>query len=112
MSLYTLTCPACEADVSMPARRLLVRVDEGVATSGEALFTCYSCGASVAVELDPPALAVLVVGGVTHLSLTAPSLDHPETVADGPPLTHDDLIDLHHALTAPDWLEELLAADR
>ena len=43
MSRYTLTCPECHAEVSLSARRLLVRVDEGTATSGEALFTCLSC---------------------------------------------------------------------
>ena len=43
MSRYTLICPECHAEVSLSARRLLVRVDEGTATSGEALFTCLSC---------------------------------------------------------------------
>ena len=52
MSRYTLICPECQAEVSLSARRLLVRVDEGTATSGEALFTCLSCQATVAVELD------------------------------------------------------------
>ena len=50
MSRYTLTCPECHAEVSLSARRLIVRVDEGTATSGEALFTCLSCHATVAAR--------------------------------------------------------------
>ena len=52
MSRYTLICPECHAELSLSARRLLVRVDEGTATSGEALFTCLSCQTTAAVELD------------------------------------------------------------
>ena len=111
MSRYTLTCPGCQARVSLSARRLLVRVDAGTATSGEALFTCLSCQNTVTVELDPPAVALLVMGGVTHLSLSVPAVEHPEPAPDGPALTHDDLIDLHRALDRDSWFDQLVGPD-
>lgn len=108
MSRYTLICPECQAEVSLSARRLLVRVDDGTATSGEALFTCLSCQATVALELDPSAVAVLVMGGVTHLSLSAPPAEHPEPAPEGPPLTHDDLLELHTVLAGESWIDGLV----
>ena len=111
MSRYTLTCPECQAEVSLSARRLLVRVDEGTATSGEALFTCLSCHTTVAVELDAPGVAVLVMGGVTHLSLSVPLVEHPEPAPDGPALTHDDLLDLHRELDRESWFDQLVGPD-
>ena len=63
-SRYTLTCPECRAEVSLSARRLLVRVDEGTATSGEVLFTCLSCHATVTVELDD-----IVIGPMIRLMI-------------------------------------------
>lgn len=110
-SRYTLTCPECQADVSLSARRLLVRVDEGTTTTGEALFTCLSCHTTVAVELDAAAVALLVMGGVTHLSLSEPAVEPLERVPAQrgamPPLTHDDLIELHGELACDSWFETL-----
>jgi hypothetical protein len=111
MSRYTLTCPECQAEVSLSARRLLVRVDEGTATSGEVLFTCISCHTSAAVQLDAPGVAVLVMGGVTHLSLSVPLVEHPETAPDGPAFTHDDLLDLHRELDCESWFDQLVGPD-
>ena len=111
MPRFTLTCPECRAEVSLSARRLLVRVDDGTATTGEVLFTCLACHATVAVELDPAAVALLVTGGVTHLSLSAPQPVHPEPAPVGPPLTHDDLLDLHAELQCDSWIDQLVRPD-
>lgn len=105
--MFTLTCPACRADVTLPARRLLVRVDADLATSGEVLFTCLGCHQTAAVALDPAAVAMLVMAGVTHLSLSAPPAEHPESPPDGPALTSDDVIDLHAELEDDSWFEAL-----
>lgn len=111
MSRYTLICPECHAEVSLSARRLTVRVDEGIATSGEVLFTCLNCHATVAVLVDPAAVALLVTGGVSHLSLSSPVMAHPESVTDGPALTHDDLLDLHRELARDTWFDQLAGFD-
>ncbi len=112
---FTLTCPECHAEVSLSARRLLVRVDEGTTTTGELLWTCLSCDATVTTGLDAPAVAVLVMGGVTHLALTTPSAEPlervPATVGTLPALTHDDLLDLHGALACDSWFQELVPGE-
>ncbi len=108
---YSLTCPNCRAEVSLSARRLLVRLDEGTAATGEVLFTCLACDATAAVTLEAAAIAVLVTGGVTHLTLSPPPVEPLERVADGPPLTVDDLLDLHGALACDTWFQQLAAED-
>lgn len=109
MSQFTVVCPRCRAEVSLPARRLLVRLDADRATSGEVLFTCLSCHETVTVPLDASAVAALVMGGVTHLSLSPPVVEHPEQPPDGPAFTHDDLLDLHGELDDGDcWFDELV----
>ena len=110
MSRFTLTCPECHAEVSLSARRLTVRIDEGTATAGEVLFTCLSCQTTVTVGMDASAVALLVLGGVTHLSLTAPVVTHPEVVPAGPAFTHDDLLDLHSELACESWSDPLATA--
>ena len=42
MTQFTLHCPLCSAELMLTARRLMVRVDAGTATSGEVLFTCWA----------------------------------------------------------------------
>lgn len=76
--MFTFICPTCQAEVSLPARRLLVRVDADQAASGEVLFTCVNCHHTAAVEVDPTAVSTLVMAGVTHLSLSATVAEHPE----------------------------------
>ncbi len=105
---YAFTCPHCGAENALSPRRLLLRVDQGTTSTGEVLFTCLSCAATAAVELDAGALAVLVLGGVTHLSLSVPEVEPLERVPAGPPLTHDDLLDLHRALSRDAWFEQLV----
>ncbi len=92
--MFTLTCPSCSADVSLPARRLVVRVDEDGSTA-EVLFTCLGCSSTVTVRLEAAGVLALMSAGVTTLTLSEPVVEHPESHAGGPPLTADDLIDLH-----------------
>ena len=49
--------------------------------------------------------------GVTYLSMSEPRIDHPESRVPGPPLTHDDLLDLHAALGGDAWFEQLATVD-
>lgn len=110
--MFTVTCPTCRAEVTLPARRLLVRVDAGLATSGEVLFTCLGCHGTATVALDAAAVAVLVTAGVSHLSLSAPAAEHPESPPAGPDLTPDDVIDLHAELEDDNWFEALAHPER
>jgi hypothetical protein len=110
MTQFTLHCPLCAAELTLAARRLMVRVDAGTATSGEVLFTCLSCRRSSAVTVDVNAAAALLSAGVTYLSMSEPRVDHPESPPSGPPLTHDDLLDLHAALSGDSWFEQVAAS--
>ncbi len=51
------------------------------------------------------------MGGVTHLSLSAPLVEHPEQAPDGPAFTHDDLLDLHRELDRESWFDQLVGPD-
>ena len=111
-SQFTIICPECRAEVTLSARRLLVRVDAERATSGEVLFTCLSCQATAAVPLNAAGVAALVTAGVTFLSLSAPVVEHPESRPAGPAFTSDDLIDLHADLEDDEcWLTGLVGQD-
>jgi hypothetical protein len=133
---FRVTCPVCAAELALSTRRLLLRVDAGSATSGEVLFTCLSCRATATLPLTVQEVALLVANGVTFLSLSEPTRladevgvpprladevgvpprladevgvppnEHPERPPSGPPLTHDDLLDLHDALGRDRWSEE------
>jgi hypothetical protein len=107
MTQYTLHCPLCAAELTLTARRMMVRVDAGTATSGEVLFTCLSCRQTCSVTVDVNAVAALLAGGVTYLSMSEPRVDHPEAPPPGPPLTHDDLLDLHSVLIGDSWFEQV-----
>lgn len=73
--MFSLTCPVCGAEQSLAARRLLVRVADGLSTDGELLFSCLACGQTPALPLDVAQVATLVRAGVTHLSLSAPVVE-------------------------------------
>lgn len=112
MTQFTLRCPACSSELTLAARRMLVRVDAGTATSGELLFSCLTCTVTSAETVDVATVAHLLAGGVTYLSLSEPRVDHPEHPPPGPPLTHDDLLDLHAALAGDAWFDAIPTADR
>jgi hypothetical protein len=57
------------------------------------------------------AVAALVGAGVTFLSMSEPRIDYPESRLAGPPLTHDDLLDLHATLSCDEWFEQLVTVD-
>lgn len=106
VDVFTLICPRCCAEVSLPAHRLLVRVEAGATGSGEVLFTCLGCHECASVSVDPAAVVALVTGGVTYLSMSPPVVEHPEVRPGGPAFTTDDLLDLHTELDGGGWFDE------
>jgi hypothetical protein len=110
--MFTLVCPDCRSEVSLSARRLLVRLDAGRSVTGEVLFTCLACHRSPSVALDAPTVAALVTSDVTFLSLSEQVVEHPESLPGGPALTHDDLLDLHAELDRDAWFDALADLER
>ena len=109
--MFTLICPDCRAEVTLPARRLLVRMDADPTAAGELLFTCLGCHRSVVLPLDAGAVAAVLTAGVTHLTLSAPRVEHPEIRPGGPAFTADDVIDLHEALAGDRCWDELFTPE-
>lgn len=73
-------------------------------------FECPKCGERVQKPASEKAVELLIAEGVKpHFwSMPAEMLE----VREGPPLTIDDLIELHELLDRPDWFEVLVEADR
>lgn len=111
MALFTVHCPECSSELTLSSRRLLVRINAGTATAGEVLFTCLTCRRTAAAPVDVAVVAALLAGGVSYLALSEPRVTHPESAPQGPPLTHDDLLDLHTELARDAWFDQLSAAD-
>lgn len=117
MQLLGTTCPACDAQVRVPpdqVRLYLLQVGDVEPLGGLYLFTCPSCEEVVGRLADNRITEVLLLAGVPVAEVTAagtplgdagvvPRRSHPEDPPGGPPLTHDDLLDLHLLLEQPDW---------
>lgn len=80
--MLSLTCPHCLAQLTLPARRLLLRIDTSEAPAGELLFTCLSCHATAALDVDVRGAAAALAAGVTHLELTDIAADQVGTDTD------------------------------
>lgn len=112
-------CPDCGAVDLTPAQiRLTVvqRPDEPVAPDSHYTFLCPSCAERVDKPADERVARLLSSGGVAvevvnaaglHARHPAARPHHPEDPPGGPPLDHDDLLDLHLLLDTDDWFERL-----
>lgn len=121
MTRIRATCPTCgEIDLRPRDIRLeLVRDASGDVAEGSTYrFGCPSCHAEVVKPADERIARLLVTGGVELLAdPSGDELDrlleerppHPEVRPDGPPLTADDLLDLHLLLDRDDWFSQLEA---
>jgi hypothetical protein len=105
MTNIRTNCPRC-GEVETEASLVSLRVQ---ATTGEGTysFVCPVCEERVRKPADRKLVELLrSVGAETSLADPHPSASwRPEL----PPLTLDDLIDLHFLLQEEDWFVELLA---
>ena len=124
MTRIRATCPSCgEVDLRPDDIRLeIVRDRAGEVGDGSNYrFSCPSCTVEVTKPADERVARLLATGGV-DIKITRTDVDiedleefyaelppHPEKAADGPPLTSDDLLDLHRLLAQDDWFEQLQA---
>jgi hypothetical protein len=117
-------CPTCgEVDLS-PGEVLLRIVRDATGEVGDGScyrFECPDCDETVRKPADERIAQLLTTGGVAveerdhdepDAVLEAQLPPHPEAPPPGPPLTHDDLLDLHLKLQTRDWFEELAATSR
>ena len=107
MYRFKVTCPSCSSQNVLPAKRMFVRVQDSSLAGGECVFTCLMCRRTGAVGVDSDDVAKMLVAGIAWISMCEPRVEHPETAAEGPPLTKDDLLDLHDMLERDCWFDEL-----
>ena len=108
-TLIRATCSDC-GDVELGTRDLTVRLCEDT-EAGTYVFRCPTCTSPVVRAADRPTIDLLVSSGC-RLELWTTPAELKERRPSGVPFTHDDLIDFHEILDAPDWYGELLATDQ
>ena len=105
MATIRASCNDC-GDVELTTADVQVRVcsdDE----HGTYLFRCPSCRMTVVKDAEPRTVDLLVASGVACTTWELPAELHEARPA-GPPLTHDDLIDVHERLADDTWLASAL----
>ena len=109
MTTVRAQCPAC-GDVQLKINDLTVRVcsDEDIPSSYR--FRCPGCEQTVHREASPRIVDLLVSAGAPHETWSWPA-ELAEHRA-GPPLTHDDLLDLHVLLEDDTWFQQLVTLVR
>lgn len=109
-------CPQCgEVDLRPHDIQLeIVRTYVGeVADGSNYRFACPDCEEMVTKPADERIARLLATGGVP-ITVTGNQVDrllnqHPEFPPDGPPLTHDDVLEFHLLLEHHSWFEQLQA---
>ena len=122
MNWIAAKCPTCEATQALPPLSMLLEAGVGDGdsdTDSTATWICNNCRQLVDVPIDLTELLSLLAAGAPLLATepdeaadTAEPDDavatYPEEIVAGPPLTFDDLLDLHESLQRDKILAELL----
>lgn len=106
MTRIRATCPSCGEVELRPDEVVLRRA--AVPSEHTYRFDCPGCATQVVKPADEHVAELLVTGGVPVEEVRHRAL-HPELPPEGPPLTLDDLLDLHLALGDPCWFDRLVA---
>jgi hypothetical protein len=100
------TCPSCGAITCEVTRFELWLCAQGAASSYG--FTCPRCAKRVSRHAGDDAIQILISKGVRPRAFELPA--EMLEAHDGPPITIDDVLDLHLALEQDDWFGRLLDA--
>ena len=109
MTTVRAQCPAC-GDVQLQIDDLTVRVCSDEEMPSAYRFRCPGCDQTVHREASPRIVDLLVSAGAPHERWTWPA--ELAERHDGPPLTPDDLLDLHVLLADDRWFDGLVALVR
>jgi hypothetical protein len=109
MTTVRAQCPTC-GDVKLGIDDLTVRVCVDDSTPSAYRFQCPICDETVHRSASARIVDLLVSAGATHELWRWPAelAERPE----GPPLTPDDLLDLHVLLANESWFDDLVALVR
>ena len=101
MTSSFVSCPACATGtVITPGAVLLAATDRWTTLT----LVCHSCGRITARAADSQVRRALELLGIVAVELLQAHPEHPPA---GPPLTRDDLLDLHELLQAHGWFAQL-----
>ena len=101
------SCPTC-GDVELTSGEVTVLVCSTNNSSSYA-FKCPTCEVAVTKPAEPRVVDLLVSTGVRLSVWQLPA--EMEEVHEGPPISYDDLLELHFELRRDDWFERLLAIE-
>lgn len=94
-------CPSC-GEVSLTPADIELRADTDAGPESFYAFGCPGCQLHVRKRADERVVRLLMTAGVPVQDL------HDRPRAEGPPLTYDDLLDLHALLQTDGWFDALL----
>lgn len=103
MTTIKATCPRC-GEVELTPEDIELRVCT-YSPASYYLFECPLCHEAVQKPADDRVVQLLISGGVAATVWELPAELGEQH--DGPPLTMDDLLDLHLLLERADWFERL-----
>ena len=109
MTTVRAQCPAC-GDVQLQIDDLTVRTCNEDDTPSAYRFVCPGCAQTVEREASRRIVDLLVSAGAPQELWTWPA--ELAEQRDGPPLTPDDLLDLHVLLDDETWFDQLVALVR
>lgn len=106
MTTIKATCPTC-GEVSLTSEDVELRVFPDGAHEDFYAFDCPDCAQRVRKPADARVVRLLRTGGVEPTE----AADHPEQPPqDLPPITRDELLDIHELLQRDDWLDAAVGA--
>ncbi|WP_193611737.1 hypothetical protein [Nocardioides lijunqiniae] len=97
-----MTCPRCDAEISVDMASAVLRMDVTPRAEAELLCSCPSCERPATWRIRGDLVTKLLFVGIEPLRLSEPSLPVEDRAPDLPPLTLDDLLEWHLDL-APIW---------
>lgn len=107
------SCPHCAVSIWLQPREVKLALEPSAdAHAGRYAFLCPACSRIPVQKADGPLVRRLRAWGVEVVtgqfrSQPGTPPGHPEIAADGPALTHDDVLDLHTLLQTDGWFDEL-----
>lgn len=109
MTTVRAQCPTC-GDVQLQIDDLTVRVYSNDDATNEYRFRCPGCDQLVHREASARIVDLLLSAGAPQERWRWPA--ELSEVHEGPPLTPDDLLDLHVLLERGEWFDDLVALVR
>ena len=104
MPIIRASCPSC-GDIDVAPNEMTIMLCSSNGESGY-VFRCPVCSMVVSKSVDKRIVEILVSAGVKVHFWRLP--DELEESVEAPPVTYDDLIDFHHQLADPGWLDKLI----